>query len=65
MAADVHLGGVDLPWFAHPSSGFGGIGVNIVLGKWGSSEVGSWDPWYEDPGSVEEASDLLNVCDGE
>ncbi len=65
VAADARGGGGILVRSAHPSSGFGGVGVDIVEQEWGSSEVGSWDPRYENPSSLEEMSDLLNVGDGE
>ncbi len=64
VAADVRGGGGDLTRFAHPSSGFGGIGVNIVLRERGSSKVSLWGPRYEDPGSLEEVPNLLDVGDG-
>ncbi len=63
MVADVRRGGADLPWLAHPSLGFGGIGVDIVSRERCGSKVGSWDPRYENPGSLEEVSDLLDVGD--
>ncbi len=66
VAAGVrHGGGGDLTWSAHPSSGFRGVGVDIVLGKWHGSEVGSWGPRYEDPGSLEKVSDFLDVGNSE
>ncbi len=66
VAAGVHHGGGggNHARSAHPLSGFGGVGVDIVSRERCGSEVGSWDPWYEDPGLLEEMSDLLDVGDG-
>ncbi len=58
-------GGGNIARSAHPWSGFSGIGVDIVEREGCGSEVGSWDPWYKDPGSLEEVSDFLYIGNGD
>ncbi len=58
-------GGGNLTWSAHPSSGFRGVGFDIVSREGCGSKVGSQGPWYEDPGLLEEASDFLDVGNSE
>ncbi len=66
VAAGVRRGGGgNRAQSAHPLSGFGGVGVDIMLREGCGLEVGWWGPRDEDPDSVEEVSDLLDVGDSE